>query len=573
MPVNNPWLSSFQRSFGDIKNQIVSVLRTKVPEITNFSEGNIFIRLISIQSAIAEVLHYYVDNIARETFFITARKYSSLIKHAKMVDYHVNSANPASVDIMLTLSTGKVITVDISIPAGTIFSSREALEFVTSKPYIWRKGTYSITISALQATEVSNVTFGLIPDEDTIVTLGNLGTGNFYSEGSMSLVTTVDGVSTNWSLVTTLAYSTNKDHHFKVELDSEQQPVVIFGNGINGAKPTIGSLVTGGYRVTRGIEGNIAPGDMVSVPTNINTQVPDIICTNREKASGGTNYEDFDSLKAHVPLHIRTLGVAITQQDYSSVAMLVPGVDKAFTVQECGKSIKVYITPDGGGIATEELRNLVQYHMIKKKVLGTTIDVLPARESLIYLQATITGRPSFKSLDISNQVIDHLISTHDYNKSGIGKSTRLSELYAEVEGLSMVDYLIITNLYLKPLPIAYSGAVELNFDIDIVSILLDVSYLIRYDEPHSRFELISLQGSPTGMFITYNGANSEWTNIALANNDWTIKPLPSSGGAYINGNIWRIDLIRNNIDQVSPVLSIPLFKDKAQFKLEIIETT
>ena len=98
MPTNNPWLNPYQRSFNSIKDQLKASLQTRIPEITDFSEGNIFMIIVSIYAAIAEVLHYYIDNMARETFFVTARRYSSLYKHAKLVDYHIKSAIPASVD-------------------------------------------------------------------------------------------------------------------------------------------------------------------------------------------------------------------------------------------------------------------------------------------------------------------------------------------------------------------------------------------------------------------------------------------------------------------------------------------
>ena len=79
--LKNPWLDVFSRSYQSIKSQLVQNMRTKLPEVTDYSEGNIFIILLSMWSSVAEVIHYYLDNMARETFFISARRYSSLVKH------------------------------------------------------------------------------------------------------------------------------------------------------------------------------------------------------------------------------------------------------------------------------------------------------------------------------------------------------------------------------------------------------------------------------------------------------------------------------------------------------------
>lgn len=65
MSTNNQWLTPYQRSYESIKAKLIAGVKEKMPEITDFSEGNIFILLISMFAAIAEVIHYYIDNMAR----------------------------------------------------------------------------------------------------------------------------------------------------------------------------------------------------------------------------------------------------------------------------------------------------------------------------------------------------------------------------------------------------------------------------------------------------------------------------------------------------------------------------
>ena len=82
MSITNPWLTPYQRSYQQIKSKVLDKLKDiKDPKgntlITDYSEGNIFVLILSIFSSIAEVIHYYIDNMARETFFSTARRYDS----------------------------------------------------------------------------------------------------------------------------------------------------------------------------------------------------------------------------------------------------------------------------------------------------------------------------------------------------------------------------------------------------------------------------------------------------------------------------------------------------------------
>ena len=97
MGITNKWLNPYQRSYQQIKAKLVeSLMGIKDKDgnvmITDYSEGNILIIILSLFAAIAEVLHYYVDNVARETFLATARKYDSLVKQGNLVDYHTRSA-------------------------------------------------------------------------------------------------------------------------------------------------------------------------------------------------------------------------------------------------------------------------------------------------------------------------------------------------------------------------------------------------------------------------------------------------------------------------------------------------
>ena len=85
MGITNKWLNPYQRSYQQIKAKLIEGL-TNIKDkngdilITDYSEGNILIIILSLFAAIAEVLHYYIDNVARETFLPTARKYDSLLQ-------------------------------------------------------------------------------------------------------------------------------------------------------------------------------------------------------------------------------------------------------------------------------------------------------------------------------------------------------------------------------------------------------------------------------------------------------------------------------------------------------------
>lgn len=580
MSTNNPWLTPFQRSYNDIKAKLIQSLNERVPEITDLSEGNIFILIISIFAGIAEVIHYYIDGMAQEAFLPTCRRYSSLYKHAKLVDYHIKSAIPASVDLTVYMQDGSPFKTDINVPQNTLFTSKDGKQWITTRKVVIEKGSYTYKIPVSQMESSGEVELGTYTSHNVVITLGDLPTDKKYVEGSMIL--TINGE--NWTLVDTFAYSTPNDKVYKVELDSSLKPYLVFGDGQFGKKPTIGSTLKAQYYLTYGSSGNIPSNQFNQVPEVISNVISDISLTNIMEATGGSDYEDFDTLKEHIPLSIKTLGVAITKEDYEAVAMLIPGVDKAYCNYICGRYVEVYITPDGGSEASTELINNVKQKLESSKVLTTRVSVYSTHAAKIFLTATITGRKSFKAVDISNQVKSALTNAYNYQNSGINKPVRQSDLYALMDNQSMVDYLTIDELYLLPYPIAINTNSE-NVEEIIERPALNITYFkmesFNTSRPESDYEncyILTVVQDGKSFYrvyadkaltgLLYDGTYGKPLNVGLSKSKFTLTiNNPVEEASYENGTVYQLTLqpIGTNgklIDLVPHNYNIPIFKSE-----------
>ena len=552
MSTSNPWLTPFQRSYNDIKAKLIQSLNERVPEITDMSEGNIFILTLSIFAGIAEVIHYYIDGMAREAFLPTCRRYSSLYKHAKLVDYHIKSAIPSSVDLTVYMQDGSPFPVDIQVPQNTVFNSKDGKQWITTRNITIEKGTYTYKVPVVQKEAVEEVELGTYTSHNTIITLGDLPSDKKYVEGSMVL--TVGGEA--WTLVDTFAYSSPGDKVYKIELDTTLTPYLVFGDGQFGKKPSIGSLIKGQYYLTYGSSGNIPSNQFEQVPEVMTNVTSGLTLTNTIAATGGSDYEDFDTLKGHIPLSIKTLGVAIPREDYEAIAMLINGVDKAYCNYICGKYVEIYITPDGGSEASTELINNVKQRMESSKVLTTRVSVYSTHAAKVYLSAEITGKKSFKSIDISNQVKKALLDAYNYQNSDINKPVRQSDLYALMDNQPMVDFLTITELL--PYPIAINTNSQNQEEIVSVP-ALNITYfkMISFttSTPESDFENCYIQTVVEGGESFYKVyANKELSGNALYSGQYG-KPLevtltkskfsltvnlPVENANYENGTVYQL---------------------------------
>lgn len=568
MSVTNEWITPLQRSYQQIKDQLISNLKLKIPEITDFSEGNIFVILISIFAAIAEVLHYYIDNMGRETFFTTARRYSSLLKHAKLVDYHVKAGTAARVDVNITKSDGTPIASDLQIPINTQFVSADGTIFLSTKTVIWEKDTYGVNIPLAQKEFRDNITFGTVTSSSIVITLGDLGSGYYYQEGSMTLYAMVGSTRQEWELVSTFAYSGPTDRHFMVEMDVTMQPYIKFGDGVNGAKPTVGSVLRGSYYVTKGVAGNIDANSITSAPAVVSPAGSTVV-TNPYPAVAGSNFETFEMIKEHVPMSIRTLGVAITKEDYEDVTKMTPGVDKAYVNYICGKMVDIYITPDGGGIAPQALIDSAYQTVLKRKVITTSVNILATGVSEVYINLDVTGKKSFRAQDISNQIVDALLQDFNYNNSDIGRPIRISDLYALIDNLTMVDYLTIKNLFLKPWAQRLGNTVSyLNMSYYLVtSITSKVDFILTYVKASNTFTLVEAEAGITAASIPLGTI----TNVSYYGNTFSLRIDNPTAGVYVNGDQWQFSIIPNNQDQELTDYTIPVITDKSAITLNITE--
>lgn len=574
--ISNPWLTPLQRSYQQIKYRLLERLKDiKGPDgnplITDTSEGNIFVILLSMFSAIAEVLHYYIDNMARETFFVTARRYDSLIKHAAMLDYRPKSATASRVDVVLSRDINDPsVSADFTIPAGITFTDNNGYKWRVESAKTWFSNTTTCKIPLIQdeLKRVSSLNGNLIPsvEDQVILELPLPNDGQFYEHGSLAI--SIDG--TPWSLVETLAYSKPQDKHYIVYMSEDGKVKITFGDGLFGCRPNANSVITScTYRATQGVKGNIPSGSITSVPSSILTNVSSVTCNNPLSSAGGSNSEDFFKLKSSVPLSVKTLGVAITKEDYKNLAMLFPGVAKAAVEYECGRRITVYISPINGGVAPSNLLSAVQQYLKDRSPLTTHLEVKPVGEVNIQLDIDVTGNRSCSSQTIRKAIEDTLLRAYSPNNTEISSSVRISDIYALIDNLPVVDHLFINKFYTKPWPTTLSGNVQLVMDhFEIIS---------STDKNSMEYIVVFKSESDYQIRSKSNGYCSTDLKIGEVNriediNNGFIFSIGITSNNYISGFKYKFLVAKPNYDYTEPGICVPVFKDpSSQLTLNITE--
>lgn len=571
MGITNKWLNPYQRSYQQIKAKLVeSLMGLKDPQgqklITDYSEGNILIIILSLFAAIAEVLHYYVDNMARETFLSTARRYDSVVKHGALVDYHARAAIAATVDVILSRSiTGNSIGAKLTIPHGTLFTDSSGNSWLSARDVIWYSNVTTCKVPIIQherytASALNNT---VIPTGDRVIlNLGTLPNGKYYEQGSMSLQ--IGGET--WVLVDTFAKSKPTDKHFMVSVDEALNPYIMFGDGTFGKKPAAGAKITNVvFYLTNGTQGNVKSNTITSVPSVISSSITDATVSNAYDAGGGSNYENFTMLKEHIPLSVKTLGVAITKEDFESLAMLVDGVNKAKADYECGRKLTIYISPDGGAVASSELINRVYNLLSQRAPMTTWLKVKSAGKVQIILEMDVTGKKSYKTAEIQTQILTALYNAYSPEQAQIGGSVRVSDIYALIDNLSTVDYLHLTKFYIKPWPTTIYGNKELNLgQFKLNKAKGSMTYYITFNSS-TTFIVRSVSNG----YVTTGSVGSSIQIIDKANGfDFS---LDIQNNSYQSGYRYSITVSEPNHDYEDPGFNLPVFENASQLTLTVNE--
>lgn len=490
MALQNNWLSPLQRSYEQIKQGLITKLLSMKfkgqPLITDVTEGNILVLLTSMFAAVAEVIHYYIDNMYRESIFGTCRRLDSLVNHAELVDYHINGATPAFATVMITRSGASF--PKLIIPTSAKFTDTSGNVWHPVKATVFPAGSTVVKVNLIQA-ESLILSGNYTPYKDStgtwVIDIPSTIAGSSKINGLYSNVQLI-GLGGTWSSVKTLAWAGPTDYNFLFRYNPLTKGYqIVFGNGTNGKLPdTTKNITSITLSTTNGAMGNVTAGAINYTDLSGNYSV-----NNESPAGGGNDGEDFYDLKRRVPLSVRTMGMAVTKQDIIDIALQYPGVSQATLDVDYNRKMILYISPINGGASNESLCQAVKEEILNNAPIASWLEVKPVKEVNLNLTMEVTGRESFRANSIKSEILNALQAA--YPATGpIGGNVRLSDIYALIDNLPSVDYLVITQFYLHPVFKVLYGShyPELN-SFGINSVVGSNEYILEFTSA-TKFNII-----------------------------------------------------------------------------------
>ena len=469
------------RDYAAIHGDLLARAARSFPEWTNREPSDLGMMFVDLWAYMGDVLHYYVDRAAGESFLNTATQRESVIAIANLLDYVPTGRRAARATIQLDASsTTATDTNPIYIPKYTRFLATPLLETAnqvvfTTDTDIAFVGTSSGASTSLIVDGISYATYPKTTTTTVFLTEGEIYTETYTATGlsnqriplrqkgvvtssiSVAVSEGVSGANVTYAYTDRLITATSSNRVFGVDVAADNTSIVYLGNGINGRIPLTNTTITITYRRSRGSAGNVNQGAIKAIESVTVPNKPAlnglVVIANVSKASGGIDAESIASLKANIPATFRTQDRAVSLQDYKDIVKRVPGVVRSTAYIGSGNVIEIRAVeePSDYGadttlVLSSSLVSDIQDYLEPREITFVTSNV---GASVTLTPVNIVGSVQVKDGYVQESVYDNVVSAmrslFSFDTSDFGNKVSLGTLYRTILDVEGVDYTVITR--------------------------------------------------------------------------------------------------------------------------------
>ena len=448
--IKAPVIDYTNKDYASLREAMLELAREKLEHWTDHSPNDLGVVLLELFAYMGDILLYYQDRIANESYLETAEERRSVLNLLRLIGYELRPPQPASADLSLLFSTEQIEeqNATVEILQGTEFTTTaEATGEAIRYQYV-HDDPFPIDLNELSVIERDGESYRLF-DTLPVVQVDDTVTGEIVatSDGSPSqryalnrsplnqdsLQLTVNGV--EWQRKPTLLYSRSEDQHYMVRRDESGVAWIEFGDGRFGAIPPRGvNNITASYRLGGGEKGNVPPNTITKAVTSIDFLEG---VYNELAASGGTGPEATDEAAQRAPQLFRSMGRAVTAADYEAHALNF-GVGKARSRATAWNTIEIYVAPKGGGTPTDTLKNDLLAYFEDKRMMTSIVDIRDPDPVTICIGGKLDIDPYYFTEQVQQRVATAIADLFAFDNVDFEQTIYISKIYEAIEAVEGV---------------------------------------------------------------------------------------------------------------------------------------
>lgn len=464
----NQVLNYMARDYDSFLNAMRELIPDRMPEWTDYqSEADFGNVLLELFSHMGDIISYYQDRIANESFLGTARERRSIIQHLKLISYSLATAAPASTKLKISVSDTSI--GQIAFKRGDAFATKSSKD-KPSVRFEYNGSDLTVDLNTFNIESGSGTKFYTIPVEegrlikDDIIGVSDGSANQRFTlsyapfilrsigesgkvNNDISLRTELGTNITNWTLQETLAFSREEQLDYAIEIDENDRTIVIFGDNTLGAIPPSGAVIKATYRVGGGRKGNVAAGAIGTIVDAPALSLLGAAVTNEQPATGGAERETIEHAVQHAPKVFRSFKRAVTGEDYKAMALNFPGVGKVRAEVLNWNRVTLYVAPEGGDRVSDLLTANLLAYFEDKRPLSTLIEVEDVDYVRIYVSAKVGLESYYSQTEMRDKIQKAASNLLAFDNVDFGETIFLSKFYEAIEAIDGVAFVTLTEFH------------------------------------------------------------------------------------------------------------------------------
>lgn len=437
-------------------DQLLALVPEKLPEWTDTSEGDFGRVILELVAHLGDVVGYYTDAAANESFLGTAQSRRSIIHHLRLIGYELSTAAPAAA--ALTVTAPVVPAGPVEVGRGDAFATASTeqtpsvrFEYNRSDPLVITPADWvpdgdgnQVATVAIPVEEGRLITDEILGDSDGSpnqrfalahprLILRPPGAGDPITP-DIEVISEIAAIPTGWTRQDTLAFSGVNELDYVVEIDHEDRAEIVFGAAV----PAAGAEIRATYRVGGGPQGNVPRDRIQTIAAAPALTALGVSLTNPEPATNGAARETIEQAVEQAPSVFRSLRRAVTGADYEALALGYAGVGKVRAVATSWNVVTLYVAPAGGGFVSDVLTAGLIGYFEDRRPLSTRIEVENVEYVPVFVTCDVTVEAYFSNDEIAAQVRSAVRDILAFDNVDFADQIFLSKFYERIEAIDGV---------------------------------------------------------------------------------------------------------------------------------------
>lgn len=452
------------KDYQALRAAMLALATEKLPEWTDHSANDLGVVLLELFAYMGDILLYYQDRIANESYLDTAVERQSIVNLLRLIGYELRPSTPASAD--LTLLFKQDATGTVTVPKGAMFQTTAkatgepiGFQFIREDQDIDLDSldrveedytnpddgnTYKRLLSTLPVVQVdAAVSSEILGSSDGSVGQRFRLRRKPVIEDQLELYVDEGNGWRLWQRRDSLLSSLANDPHYCVRREEGEVTYVELGDGRHGKIPGQGrNNITATYRVGGGSRGNVPAKTIVKKVTPI-TSLAAVF--NAEPATGGADAEASQEAVLRGPQLFKAQERAVTADDYEAHAKAF-GVGKARARPANWNRVELFVAPVGGGQPTDTLKEDLRNYFEDRRIMTTLLDIRDPSYVNVCIAGTLEINAYRFTEQVQQQVADAVAALLAFENVDFEHTIYVSKLYEAIEAVDGVEWVEVTRL-------------------------------------------------------------------------------------------------------------------------------